>query len=65
MVRRLPINIQFTQPAPEMGSPIDPWKICVEIIARRKRAGQSILDEARKILGEINREINEELLEGP
>ena len=36
-----------------------------KLIARRKRAGQSILDEARKILGEINCEINEELLEGP
>lgn len=36
-----------------------------KLIARRKRSGQSILDEARKILGEINCEINEELLEGP
>jgi len=36
-----------------------------KLIARRKRAGQSILDEALKILGEINCEINEELLEGP
>jgi len=36
-----------------------------KLIARRKRAGQLILDEARKILGEINSEINEELLEGP
>ena len=36
-----------------------------KLIARRKRAGQSILDEARKILSEINCEINEELLEGP
>jgi len=36
-----------------------------KLIARRKRAGQSILDEARKLLGEINCEINEELLEGP
>ena len=36
-----------------------------KLIARRKRAGQSILDEARKFLGEINFEINEELLEGP
>ena len=31
----------------------------------RKRAGQSILDEARKFLDELNCEINEELLEGP
>jgi len=36
-----------------------------KLIARRKRAGQSILDEARIFLGEINFEINEELLEGP
>ena len=36
-----------------------------KLIARRKRAGQSILDQAHKILGEINGEINEELLEGP
>jgi nucleotide-binding universal stress UspA family protein len=36
-----------------------------KLIARRKRAGQSILDKARKILGEINCEIHEELLEGP
>ena len=36
-----------------------------KLIARRKQAGQSILDKARKILGEINCEINEELLEGP
>jgi len=36
-----------------------------KLIARRKRAGQSILDEARKTLDEINCEINEELLEGP
>ena len=36
-----------------------------KLIARRKRSGQSILDEARKNLGEINCEINEELLEGP
>lgn len=36
-----------------------------KLIARRKREGQSILDQARKILGEINGEINEELLEGP
>lgn len=36
-----------------------------KLIARRKRAGQSILDKARKLLGEINCEINEELLEGP
>ena len=36
-----------------------------KLIARRKREGQSILDQARKILGEINFEINEELLEGP
>jgi nucleotide-binding universal stress UspA family protein len=31
----------------------------------RKRAGQSILDEARKFLDELNCEINEELPEGP
>lgn len=36
-----------------------------KLIAQRKRAGQSILDKARKILGEINCEIHEELLEGP
>jgi len=36
-----------------------------KLIARRKLAGQSILDKARKFLGEINCEINEELLEGP
>ncbi len=36
-----------------------------KLIARRKRAGQSILDEARIFLGEIKCEINEELLEGP
>ena len=36
-----------------------------KLIARRKREGQSILDEGRNILGEINFEINEELLEGP
>ena len=36
-----------------------------KLVARRKREGQSILDQARKILGEINGEINEELLEGP
>ncbi len=36
-----------------------------KLIARRKREGQSILDEARKILGKISCEINEELLEGP
>ena len=36
-----------------------------KLIARRKRAGQLILDEARKILGGINCEINEELIEGP
>lgn len=36
-----------------------------KLVARRKREGQSILDQARKILGESNGEINEELLEGP
>jgi len=36
-----------------------------KLIARRKQSGQSILDEARIFLGEINCEINEELLEGP
>ena len=36
-----------------------------KLIARRKQAGQPILDEARKILGKINFEIREELLEGP
>ena len=36
-----------------------------KLIARRKWAGQSILDKAHKILSEINCEINKELLEGP
>jgi len=36
-----------------------------KLIARRKKAGQSVLDEARKFLGEVNCEIIEELLEGP
>ncbi|MDY6790787.1 MAG: universal stress protein [Thermodesulfobacteriota bacterium] len=36
-----------------------------KLVARRKKEGQSILDQARKIIGEINSEINETLLEGP
>lgn len=36
-----------------------------KLIARRQAAGQTILDEARRQLGEITLDVHEELLEGP
>lgn len=36
-----------------------------KLLARRKAAGQSILEEARKVLGETTITVEEELLEGP
>ena len=35
------------------------------LVARRESAGQAILDEARRRLGEVNFEVHEELMEEP
>jgi len=36
-----------------------------KLYARRKHAGQSVLDDALEVLGESNFKINQELLDGP